>query len=163
MKKILLLVSVAFMVSCSNEDVSYNEKQKDNSDNLASRGSHTTQQMHDYLVIGGAEEGWYNEEKGDCSATDTSGCISLDWDIDRDTGTVVEMISSLKLEITNAGAIFGEDMDLADDLFDPIVVDGVISSFFRLEHSYNLIDETDYFKVIRNSDNKLVGVKKFKL
>lgn len=106
--------------------------------------------------------GWYNEEKRDCSATDTYGCISLDWDIDR-TDTAVTMIFNLKSNISNAKIIFEENRELADELFEPIVVEGIISEFFTLEHVYNSITEIDYFKIKRKSDNVFVGVRKVKL
>ena len=164
MKKILFLATIAFMVSCSNEDANFNDNQQDKiSETKLARAGYTVEQMFDYRIIGGPEEGWYNEEKGDCSATDTSGCISLDWDIDRDTGTVVEMISKLKFNISNTRSIFEQNRELAEDLFEPIVVEGVMSNFFKLEHTFNTSTETDYFKIRRTSDNILVGVKKFKL
>ncbi len=151
------------MFACSSEDVVYNENQNDSSNNLAGRSSATTQQMDHFAINGNPEEGWYDEEKADCSAVDTAACISITVDDPKDIESATEMVSNLRSNISNARIIFEDNLELADDLFDPIVVDGVISNFFRLEHNYNLSDETNYFKIKRNSDNELVGVKKFKL
>lgn len=152
------LLVTAGLISCNSDEVIANEEAT-STELQAKGGAYSSMEMQDYY-IGGIEEGWYNEEKEDCSATDTYGCASFD---DTDDDSTVDMLSNLKFDISNARIIFEENRELANQLFEPIVVEGVITEFFTLEHSYNPTTEIDYFKIKRTSDNVFVGVRKVKL
>jgi|GEM_PF-1396139 len=153
-----LLVTVG-LISCDNDEVMTNEETSVN--NLQARGGYTNVDYQGFylgqamLDGGGTVLMRYDAGPGYKTCFNFGGnCLPdlIIWVPGKKT-KFLQLVN----EPTNYRAIFAENEDLFLEDIHPILVNGIIDGFFKLEVEVNDETETNYFRFKRVNDDVLVG------